>query len=176
MSVDTPEFSRLIDRRGITDKPVHLAANEAERTALARRFAINSISSLEADIALTPQGEEVAATGTIKARVVQACAVSGDDLPASIVEEISLRFVPESQWADHEAEEVDLDEADLDAIPYNGTSFDLGEAVAQSLALAIDPFATGPNAENARKQAGIKGDDAPSGPLAEALGAAFKKK
>ena len=33
----------------------------------------------------------------------------------------------------------------------SGTTIDLGEAVAQSVALAIDPFATGPQAEAARK-------------------------
>jgi len=43
----------------------------------------------------------------------------------------------------------------LDEIEYTGTHIDLGEAVAQSLALAIDPFLTGPNADAARKSAGI---------------------
>ena len=63
-------------------------------------------------------------------------------------------------------------EGDLDEIPFEGHVFDLGEAVAQSLALAIDPYAVGPNAEQARKDAGI-GDEAASGPFA-AL-AALKK-
>ena len=39
---------------------------------------------------------------------------------------------------------------ECDEIGYSGTIFDIGEAVAQSLALAIDPFATGPQAEAAR--------------------------
>ena len=46
---------------------------------------------------------------------------------------------------------------------------------AQTLALAIDPYAEGPDADATREKAGIKSDDAPSGPLAEALGAALKK-
>ncbi|QYU69205.1 hypothetical protein J4558_03410 [Leptolyngbya sp. 15MV] len=52
--------------------------------------------------------------------------------------------------------------------------FDLGEAVAQSLGLAIDPYAVGPEAEAARREAGIASDDVPSGPLAEALRALRK--
>jgi hypothetical protein len=44
--------------------------------------------------------------------------------------------------------------------------------VAQSLSLAVDPYAAGPNAEQARKDAGL-GDEAASGPFA-AL-AALKK-
>ena len=52
----------------------------------------------------------------------------------------------------------------------------LGEAIAQTLALAIDPYREGPDADEARKKAGIVSDEdhAPSGPLAEAL-AGLKK-
>ena len=40
-------------------------------------------------------------------------------------------------------EEVELEADDCDEIEFDGTQFDLGEALAQSLALAIDPFLTG---------------------------------
>jgi uncharacterized metal-binding protein YceD (DUF177 family) len=98
----------------------------------------------------------------LSAEIVQTCAVSGDDLPATIAEAISLRFVPETAV---EEEEVELEEEDLDEIPYAGTAFDLGEAVAQSLALAIDPYATGPDAERVRQEKGLAGEAA-SGPFA----------
>ena len=68
-------------------------------------------------------------------------------------------------------EEVELLADELDEIPFTGDSFDLGEAVAQTLALAIDPYAEGPQAERARAEAGIVTDDAPAGPLAAALAA-----
>ena len=61
----------------------------------------------------------------------------------------------------------------MDEIFYEGDSFDLGEAVAQSLALAIDPFACGPDADRVRQEKGLSADDQPSGPFA-AL-AALKK-
>jgi hypothetical protein len=73
-----------------------------------------------------------------------------------------LRFVPETVV---EQEEIELEEEDLDEIPYAGTAFDLGEAVAQSLALAIDPYATGPDAERVRKEKGLT-DEAAHGPFA----------
>ena len=47
-----------------------------------------------------------------------------------------------------------------------GTAFDLGEAVAQSFGLAIDPYAAGPEADSVRREAGIVDEDAPSGPFA----------
>tara|TARA_A100001391_G_scaffold1033_2_gene1402 strand:+ start:1987 stop:2520 length:534 start_codon:yes stop_codon:yes gene_type:complete len=164
-----PEFSRIVDRRSVGEAPVRIGASEAECEALAKRFGLVAVRRLEADISLDLAGEGVLANGKLSADVVQTCAVSGDDLPVSIVEEFSLRFVPEADWADYEAEEVELGAEDLDALPYDGTSFDLGEAVAQSLALAIDPFATGPDAEKVRSEQGLD-NAAKGGALAEALG------
>lgn len=164
-----PEFSRPIDRRQIGARPVLLEANADERAALARRFGIVAIDRLEAELELLVDGDAVDARGRLSAAIVQSCAVSGEDLSVTIDEPIALRFVPEEAT---DAEEVELAEGDLDEIPYDGQVFDLGEAVAQSLALAIDPYAVGPNAEQARKDAGIA-DETASGPFA-AL-AALKK-
>jgi len=163
------EFPRLIDRRHLTAQPVELVADEAEREALARRFSLVSIDRLQATLSLEADGDAVLATGAMSARIVQSCAVTGDDLPVTIDEQLHLRFVPE---AAAEEEEVELEEGELDEIPYAGTTFDLGEAVAQSLALAIDPYATGPNADQVRTEKGLS-DEAASGPFA-AL-AALKK-
>lgn len=166
------EFPRRFDVRQIEGKAVRLVASEEERKALARRFELVSISRLEADLVLARDGSAVDANGALSADIVQSCAVSGDDLPVSINEELSLRFVPEASGHQPD-DEIELDASDCDEIEYSGTFFDLGEAVAQSLALAIDPFAVGPGAEGARKQAGIISEEA-SGPFA-AL-AALKKK
>jgi uncharacterized metal-binding protein YceD (DUF177 family) len=164
-----PEFSRPVDRRGLTAKPVNIAADAAERQALAARFGLIAIDRLEASVTLEADGEVVTGDGTLSAEIVQSCAVTGEDLPVTVAEPLHLRFVPETKI---EEEEIELEEAQLDEIPYTGTSFDLGEAVAQSLALAIDPYATGPNADRVRKEKGLS-DEAASGPFA-AL-AALKK-
>ncbi len=160
--MSTPEFSRLVDRRHLKAAPLRLSANEAERKALARRFGLVAIHSLGAEVSLESDGEAVDATGTLSADIVQSCAVTGDDLPVAIEVPLTLRFVPEAPVTD---EEIELAEEELDEIPYAGTAFDLGEAVAQSLALAIDPFATGPNADRVRKEKGLL-DEAASGPFA----------
>lgn len=164
-----PEFSRPIDRRHLTARPVRLEAGAEEREALARRFGLVAIHRLEAEVELAADGEAVDARGRLSADVVQSCAITGEDLPVTMEEPLTLRFVPEQAV---EAEEVELEESDLDEIPFSGDVFDLGEAVAQSLSLAIDPYAVGPNAEQARKDAGLT-DQAASGPFA-AL-AALKK-
>jgi len=149
---DLPEFHRLFDRRQIGPKPVELTANAPECAALARRFGLVSIGRLSARITLQADGDIIAASGVLHASVVQSCAVSGDDLPVTIKEPLTLRFVPERPIT---AEELELEEGELDEIAYDGHSFDLGEAVAQSLALAIDPYACGPEAEQAREKAGL---------------------
>lgn len=167
---DTPEFSRPFDIRGITAEPVTLEANERERAALAQRFGLVSIARLAATLSLEAEGENVSAHGTMTAQFVQGCAVSGDDLPMSIKEEITLRFVPTAALeTSEEGEEIELEEGQLDEIGYEGRSFDLGEAVAQSLALAIDPYAVGPEAEEARRQHGLVEEGESDGPLANAL-------
>lgn len=166
-----PEFSRIVELERLGEGTRKIAADAAEREALAARFGLVGIDRLEAEVSLTVQGKAVAADGRIAAQFVQSCAVSGDDLAVTVDEPLHLHFVPaETHRPD---EEVELDESDCDEIEYEGARFDLGEAVAQSLALAIDPFATGPDAEKARKEAGLL-DESAAGPFA-AL-AALKKK
>lgn len=173
--MSAPELSRPIKLRAIKHEPVVIEANEAERAALARRFGITSIESLRAEVTLDPDGAKIAAKGRLTAAITQACAVSGEDFPVQVDEPLELVFVPaQTAAADNPDEEIELESDALDEIEYQGDSFDLGEAIAQSLALAIDPYAEGPNADAVRAKAGIITDDMPRGPLAEAL-AALKK-
>lgn len=167
-----PELGRPIKLRAIKEEPILIEADEAERAALARRFGISSIESLHAEVSLDPEGDKVAAKGRLRAAITQACAISGEDFPVMVDEALDLVFVPaqDVETATYD-EEIELDGNELDEIEYEGDSFDLGEAIAQSLALAIDPYAEGPNADAARIAAGIVTDEAPRGPLAEALAA-----
>lgn len=165
-----PEFSRIVECARLGDGVRHIAADADERAALARRFGLVAIHRLEAEIALHAESRAVAADGRMTAEIVQSCAVSGEDLPMAISEPVHFRFVPAGEHRPDE--EIELSEEDCDDIEFTGASFDLGEAVAQSLALAIDPFATGPDAETARRDSGVFGEEA-GGPFA-AL-AALKK-
>lgn len=156
------EFERIVEAARLPSGEQVLEASPQECAALAKRFGLIAISSLSARIELAHDGDAVRATGQVKAEVVQSCAVSGEDLPASIAEPIALRFVPAARDL---AVEHELDEAELDEIEMDNGRFDLGEAVAQSVALAIDPYAEGPGAEEARRKAGILAEGQ-NGPLA----------
>ena len=170
--MSAPELSRIVKLNALKEEPVLIEAGEEERAALARRFGLSAIDSLVASVQLTPRGARVRGEGRLVAQVVQPCAISGEDFAHTIEEELAFVFVPEDRVPD--LDEIELEADDLDEIDYSGDSFDLGEAVAQSLGLAIDPYAEGPDADAARQSAGIGSDDAPSGPLADAL-AALKK-
>jgi hypothetical protein len=168
--VSGPEFSRPFDVRQLDHKAVRLIANDGERAALAKRFDLVRIDRLEAEVVLERYGQALDANGTLEADIVQSCAVSAEDLPVAVREPLAFRFVPATTGHRPDVE-VELDAGELDEIEFSGTSLDLGEAVAQSLALAIDPFATGPDAQEARRLL----DDGSASPFA-ALAALKKEK
>lgn len=173
-----PELSRIIRLKQIRHDPVLVEASEEERAALAERFGIVGIKNLRAEVQLGPKGNSVSASGTLRASIMQACAISDEEFPVNIAEELTLLFVPAAPpptLAEGDELEVELRTDEPDEIEYDGDSFDLGEAIAQTLALAIDPYAEGPNANAVREKVGIVTEDTPSGPLAEAL-AALKTK
>jgi uncharacterized metal-binding protein YceD (DUF177 family) len=168
------EFSRTFDPRHLLEAVQHLVASEAERAALAQRFALVAINRLEADVSLVAEGDVVKVTGTLEADVVQPCAVTGDDLAAAIREPLAFTFVPATQPT-VPGEEVELAAEELDQIPYEGSMIDVGEAVAESLALAIYPYAEGPGADEFRRKYDLA-DEGRKGALAEGLAALLGKK
>jgi uncharacterized metal-binding protein YceD (DUF177 family) len=160
-----PEFSRMIDIRQVSDRPIVLEPDADECAALAARFDIVRIEAMRGEVVCVRDGAAINASGQLTASVVQACAISGEDLAVSIDEPLALRFVPVKTVDHSPGEEVELDADALDEIAYEGSAFDLGEALAQSLALAIDPFATGTEADRVRRQFGLDAPE-PSGPFA----------
>lgn len=113
-----------------------LTASEPVRAALAERFALQSIGRLEGALAVVRDGAGARATGRLVADVVQSCVVSGEPVPAHVEEALDLRFEP----LDEAGDEVELDPQALDVMPVDGDAIDLGEALAQALAVALDPY------------------------------------
>jgi len=151
----TPELSRpvRIDTLGEVPRMLSIEADEAERTALARRFGLLALDRLEADVALVSAAGAVRCDGRLSASVVQACVASGEPVPAMVEEPFALRFVAAEPGASDE--EVELGADDLDVVTFDGAMVDAGEAVAQTLALALDPFPRAPQAEMALRDAGV---------------------
>ena len=161
-----PELSRPIRVETIGDEPqtLSISAKPAERHALARRFGVESIGSLTAQIEIRRDGEEVRAEGKLHAQVVQTCVASAEPVPATVEEAFSLRFRPSPQ-ASGEEEEIELAATDLDVDEYEGGTIDFGEAVAETLAVSLDPYPRAPDAAETLKAAGVISEEE-AGPFA----------
>jgi uncharacterized metal-binding protein YceD (DUF177 family) len=149
---------------------LELAADEAERNAIARRLGLESLSCLEAHAALTRSGDVVRATGRLAGSLEQACVVTGEPVAAHVDEPFDLVFVPEPQ-IDSKEEEIELGESDLDVVFHDGSSIDLGGAIADSLALSLDPYPRSASADAALKEAGalIEAEASPFAALAKLM-------
>ena len=160
----TPEFSRTWPAGEIGDRirEVSIEADEAERAALAKRFAIVAIDRLSATARLQRRADGIYAEGRVSANVVQSCVATSEPVPAAIDEGFVLRFV---ENFDPDAEEIELSEADCDTVPIENGAVDLGEAVAETLALALDPWPRSANADRALDEAGVS-DGSDVGPFA----------
>lgn len=160
MTLPVPEFSRAVRIDTLSDMPRSLIveADEAERAALAKRFDLQAIAALEAEVALVRTGETVSATGRLRAAVTQSCVATGTPVEAVIDEPFRILFSPLPE-ADGGEEEIELSEEECDVVFYEGGSVDVGEAAAETLALSLDPWPRAPGAEEALKEAGVVSED-----------------
>lgn len=160
-----PEFSRTWPAAEIGDRERLLAieATPDECAALAHRFALVTIGSLAATARLQRRADGIHAEGRITAEVVQSCVVTGDPVPARIDEPFKLRFVDDLAA---EGDEIELSAEDCDTVPIEHGMIDLGEAVAETLALTLDPFPRAPHADAALREAGVS-DGSDVGPFAK---------
>lgn len=156
-----PEFSRpvRIDALSAAPSPLVIEATPAECAALAARFDLRALGSLRAEAVLMIANGAPIAHGTLMAQATQACVATGDPVPVTLNVGFKLRFIDESALADQSEIELSIDDYDDMPLGVAGDNadacLDLGEAVAQSLVLALPPFPRSPHAEAALRAAGV---------------------
>ncbi len=133
---------------------VDLVADAAEREAVARRLGLEALSCLEAHAALSRKGDIVRAEGRLAASLDQACVVTGEPVAAHVNEPFEFIFMPAPETGRSE-EEIELGQSDLDVVFHDGAAIDLGTAIADTLALSLDPYPRSAGADAALKEAGI---------------------
>ncbi len=144
-------LSKIIRAATIKDQPqAHaVVADPAQCAALAADFGIPAIKCLTGDfLLLHERGGIIGADLHLRATVTQLCVITLEPFDATIDEHAKLRFVP----ARLISETADLAEVDAetlegpDEIPYTGDGIDLGAALAEQLALSLDPYPRKPGA------------------------------
>lgn len=135
---DIIEFSRPID---VTRLPAgggqyEIAASAEECAALAKRFDLLKLERLAAKVRIERvPGGFYRLSAELDAAPVQACSVTGEPVAQRIAESFSLLYGPLDEDSD-----IILDGAAETVEALEGNVIDLGEAAAQQLSLALDPF------------------------------------
>ncbi|MGF1549947.1 MAG: DUF177 domain-containing protein [Sphingomonadaceae bacterium] len=130
-----------IEDIGESPREMKVEAGEAELRAVARRLALPALHALKAIFSLEREGAVVHATGRVKAEAVQSCVATGEPLAQTIDAPFEIVFAPQPEaWE----EEIELSESECDILFYGGGTIDLGAAVADTLALALDPWPRAP--------------------------------
>ncbi len=150
-----------VERIGAGGTEASVQATGIECADLAKRLLLPAVAAVTCRWALRGAGGgAIDAEGQLRARVTQICIVTADPFEQSVVEDFAVRFVLEERLDD--TDELDIDA--IDELTYDGVTIDLGEATAEQLALALDPYPRRPGATLA--DAGDPGETSPFATLA----------
>jgi uncharacterized metal-binding protein YceD (DUF177 family) len=136
------EFSRPVSvlRLGTDAMTYHINATGEERAALARRFDLVSLDHFAAEVALSRHGGDVRLAAEIVADIVQLCCVTLEPFASNLVDSSTLLYRRKPPPVD-----LAVDDEDYEVLV--GDEIDIGEAAAQQLSLALDPFPRAPGAK-----------------------------
>jgi hypothetical protein len=134
----TPEFSRPLDftrvpPQGSIEK---ISAEPKECADLARRFGLPALHGLEAELAVSRwRGEGLKIKGRFAADIDQACVVSLDIFRSVLSDKFESYFLPVGSSI---ANSAVIEQGDAE--PFENGIIDMGEVVAEAVALALDPY------------------------------------
>jgi uncharacterized metal-binding protein YceD (DUF177 family) len=146
-------FSRVmrVDHLPREGQVVTIEATPAEREELASFYRLPDIAALTATLRLEPWGRGGArVTGAVHGELTQLCIVSVEPFPATVDEDVDVRFAPpkaaeRKSSKEEEAPTFSLDDED-EPDPVIDGKIDLGALVAEFFALGLDPYPRKPGA------------------------------
>jgi uncharacterized metal-binding protein YceD (DUF177 family) len=172
------EFSRrlVIEPWPGEDMTVDVSADPVERRSLAERFDLLEVRALRGHGRLERRGADLVLRGWLEADVVQECVVSLEPVPARLHQPVERRYrlggtsdAARAQFEPHGPLVLDDDEAEVE--PVIGREIDLGEAFAEELGLALEPYPRAPDAAALESgelgpHVSVGSEDRPSRPFA----------
>ena len=147
-TAEKPPFSYLVKVGNISANPVtvKVVADERERRELAEVWQVLEVKSLRSEVYLSRWKKDgVRVNGRVEADIVQACVVTLEPVESVVSEQFEQIFVPEgsklARVVAKDAAEMVLDPDGPD-LPqeFAGDAIDVGEAISEFAALAIDPY------------------------------------
>jgi hypothetical protein len=127
-----------------------IEAKPEEREKIAQYLNLPALSSLTAEIALTPwRGKGLRVAGTLHADVTQTCVVTLDPVDAHVVTPLERRFLPLEMLRRDETDqrEVFVDPEGEDPAEPLDRELDLGEILVEELSLNLEPYPRAPGVE-----------------------------
>jgi len=152
-------------------KDVPFEADKAVLKELAARFGIVEVVALSGSAKVRPYKKAgLTVEASFKAEVVQSCVVTLEPVHEIIEERFTQRYLPEHMIVPDVPEEstereIEIDiEAEDAPEPMTGNGVEVGEAVAERLALAFDPYPRKPGAafERSAEEAGDAQESKPN--------------
>jgi len=141
------EFSREIEIARIPTggRRFVITAEPEERAALAARLGVERIDRLVAEGTVRRHATEplVTVEGRLEAEVTQLCVVTLEPVTSRVEASLLRLFAPGPAPT---VEEIVIDPLREEIEPLEGDRLDLGEVVAEELALALDPYPRAPGA------------------------------
>ncbi|MBO4520291.1 MAG: DUF177 domain-containing protein [Alphaproteobacteria bacterium] len=146
----SPEFSYMVDVNRIPTSglSLNLQANEEQKSALAKRFGLEEIRSLTAEMTFKRINKKrVRVDARFNAEVKQICVVTLEPFNQSVKDEFSVVFSQEDDVS-LRLNEIDMDMNEDDDVEFlQSDKIDAGELIAEYLSLSLDPFPHAPNAK-----------------------------
>ena len=138
-----PEFSRLVSISDIktAEMRLNVTASRLECGALAERFSLEDLESLEAQLIFSnsSSGGVLELDASFIADIIQICIVTLRPIKKHLDGEFHCTIVKEDTIDKDPVEVFEFEDVDPAEVCING-SFDVGELVSQQLSLEIDPF------------------------------------
>lgn len=124
-----------------------LAADETTRGRIVKALDLGSLTSLEADLTISPAHIGWRMTGRVRAEAEQICGITLEPLPVQIDQSFVVNLIEDAAIANDPSTEVEvtLDDDAPDVI--EDGRIDLGQYAVEQLSLALDPFPRKPGAE-----------------------------
>ena len=149
------DFAHRITLDSIRDgERLDLSASGEECAAIAQRLGLVRLDRLDAHATLERDGPRIRARGRVMAALEQSCVATGEPVAEHVDEPFDLLFLPGPN-AGQSDEEVELAPDDCDVVFYDSGAIDLGGAIADTLALAVDPYPRSAGADAALREAGV---------------------